>query len=155
MKKPDYAAMYTLRADGRYMGYWRELDKHGKATGQRHAIYDRDPEKLYRKIQEKENPEPVVLSFDAAADAWAEKHWARIGAKTAETYKAPLSRVKGEFSGDAASEVTAQRILGHANVSTTLEIYTDLRKKHEIKNVGKFARSMSKLRAKAEKKNGG
>lgn len=110
MKKPDYAAMYTLRADGRYMGYWRELDKYGEATGKRHAIYDRDPEKLYRKIQEKENPEPVVLSFDAAADAWAEKHWARIGAKTAETYRAPLSRVKSEFSGDAASEVTAQRI---------------------------------------------
>ena len=47
---------------------------------------------------------------------------------------------------------TAQHILGHANVSTTLEIYTELRKKHEKKNVGKFSRSISKL---AKKKSEG
>ena len=47
---------------------------------------------------------------------------------------------------------TAQHILGHANVSTTLEIYTDLRKGHERKNVGKFSRSMKKLAASAGKK---
>ena len=47
---------------------------------------------------------------------------------------------------------TAQHILGHANVATTLEIYTDLRKGHERKNVGKFSRSMKKLQAAAGKK---
>ena len=46
---------------------------------------------------------------------------------------------------------TAQHILGHANVSTTLEIYTDLRKKHETKNVKKFSRSMAKLQSAAAK----
>lgn len=47
---------------------------------------------------------------------------------------------------------TAQHILGHANVSTTLEIYTDLRKQYQKKNVGKFARSMKKLQTDAHKK---
>ena len=44
---------------------------------------------------------------------------------------------------------TAQHILGHANVTTTLEIYTDLRKAHERKNVGLFSDSMKKLQEKA------
>ena len=33
-KKPDYAALFTLRADGRYMGYWKDR------AGKRHAIDD-------------------------------------------------------------------------------------------------------------------
>ena len=71
MKKPKYAAMFTLRADGRYMGYW-----HDKAN-KRHAIYDRDPEVLYNKIHDKENYVPPALTFEAAADAWEKKHWDR------------------------------------------------------------------------------
>lgn len=104
MKKIDYASMFTLRADGRYMGYWHDQQ------GKRHAIYDRDPEKLYAKIRDKENETPPPLSFEAAADAWEAKHWERIGAKTAETYTAPLRRVKDQFADMAAEEVTAQDI---------------------------------------------
>ena len=107
-RKPDYAAMFTLRADGRYQGYWHE--KSGKGKGKRHYIYDRDPERLFFKIQEKENETPPPLSFEAAADAWERKHWERIGAKTAETYAAPLRRVKEQFAGMDAEEVTAQDI---------------------------------------------
>ena len=109
-KKPDYASMFTLRKDGLYMGYWHELDRDGKPTGPRHAVYDRDPEKLYQKIQAKENNAPPVLSFDDVADAWEKKHWDRIGAKTAETYTAPLRRLRDKFSGYAAEEVSAQEI---------------------------------------------
>ena len=61
MKKPDYASMFTLRADGLYMGYWRDLDKDGKPKGKRHAIYDRDPEALYNKIKAKETPGRVLF----------------------------------------------------------------------------------------------
>jgi len=39
---------------------------------------------------------------------------------------------------------TAQHILGHANVSTTMEIYTELRKKQERKGMDKFSRAMSR-----------
>ena len=108
MKKLNFADMFTLRADGRYMGYWHELDKDGKPKGKRHPIYDRDPERLYQKILEHETSSP--LSFEAAADAWEKKHWDRIGAKTAETYSTPLQRVKDKFSGYNADEITAQLI---------------------------------------------
>lgn len=110
MKKVNYASMFTLRKDGRYMGYYHELDRDGKPTGPRHPIYDRDPEKLYRKIQEKESGEAPPLSFEAAADAWERKHWDRIGSKTAETYTAPLRRIRQQFSGMTAEEVSAQDI---------------------------------------------
>lgn len=110
-KKPDYASMFTLRADGRYMGYWHDLDRDSQPTGKRHAIYDRDPEKLFFKIQQKETPgAPKVLTFEAAADAWEKKHWDRIGAKTAETYSAPLRRIKDNFRDTDAADVSAQSI---------------------------------------------
>lgn len=110
MKKPNYAAMFTLRKDGLYMGYWRDPDRDGQPTGKRHAIYDRDPERLYYKIQDKQNAKPAPLTFENIADAWESKHWDRIGNKTAETYSAPLRRIKDQFSGLDADEVTAQGI---------------------------------------------
>ncbi|MBQ6398216.1 MAG: site-specific integrase [Oscillospiraceae bacterium] len=86
------------------MGYWHDKDD------KRHAIYDRDPAKLYAKIQEKQNEAPPVLTFEAAADAWERKHWDRIGSKTAETYAAPLRRIRQQFAGMTAEEVSAQDI---------------------------------------------
>ena len=68
MQKTKYADLFTLRKDGRYQGYWRELDRDGKPTGKRHAICDPDPERLYRRIQEKQ--EPVVRTFRAVAEEW-------------------------------------------------------------------------------------
>lgn len=109
-KKPDYASMFIHRSDGRYMGYWREKDKNGDPKGPRHAVYDRDPEKLYYKIQDKENYVPPALTFEAAADAWDKKHSERISAKTAETYTAPLRRIKDHFRGMDAQEITPQSI---------------------------------------------
>ena len=108
MKKPNYAAMFTLRKDGRYQGYWHEPSTRGK--GKRHAIYDRDPERLYQRIVEKENETPPPLTFEAAADAWEAKHRERCGNKTAETYKAPMQRVRDQFAGLDAEEITAQDI---------------------------------------------
>jgi len=110
MPKLNYAAMFTLRKDGRYQGIWRELDRDGKPTGKRHAICDRDPERLFNRLKEKERNISPPVTFEAAADAWEEKHWERIGSKTAETYVAPLRRVKAQFSEMSASEVTAQEV---------------------------------------------
>jgi integrase len=103
MKKINYASLYTLRKDGRYMGYWH--DKEG-----RHAIYDRDPESLYNRIQEKENHAPEPLTFEQAAKAWEAKHWDYVGEKTIETYAAPLRRVMDQYGEMLAEEVTAQSV---------------------------------------------
>lgn len=103
MKKINYASMFTLRSDGRYMGYWHD------AAG-RHAIYDRDPQRLYERIEEKENETPPPLSFEGAAEAWEAKHLERISHNTAEAYKAPLRRILDRYADLNAEEVTAQSI---------------------------------------------
>ena len=113
MKKPNYAEMFTLRADGRYQGYWHEQSGPGK--GKRHAICDRDPERLFRRIQEKEAEAVAPLSFDAAAEAWEREHLERIGHNTAETYKAPLRRIRDQFSGYGVEEIEAYQIQAFLN----------------------------------------
>ena len=71
-KKIDYASMFTLRADGRYQGYWHELVD-GKPTGPRHTICDRDPEKLFSRIEAKEQPaEEVALHAQKYRRAFAD-----------------------------------------------------------------------------------
>ena len=71
MPRINYAKLYTLRKDGRYMGYWFD------DAGKRHAVYDRDPEQLYRKIQGKQTS-AAALTFNDILDAWVEKHWPTI-----------------------------------------------------------------------------
>lgn len=104
MKKINYASMFTLRKDGLYMGYWHDEKK------KRHAIYGRDPESLYNRIQEKEKHAPAPLTFEQAAAEWEAKHRERIGHNTAETYKAPLRRILDRYADMNAVEVTAQSV---------------------------------------------
>ncbi|MBO7670394.1 MAG: site-specific integrase [Oscillospiraceae bacterium] len=104
-KKIDYASMYTRRKDGLYMGYWR--DEKG-----RHAIYDRDPEKLYQKIREKEAPREKT--FAEVAEEWEDTHVSGLNRGTQATYKAPIQQLKDELGDMPVSEITAvdiQRIM--------------------------------------------
>ena len=67
-KRINYAALYTLRKDGRYMGTYSD------ETG-RHYVYDRDPETLYRKIQDLTVPkEETTPTFGQVADEWEREH---------------------------------------------------------------------------------
>lgn len=102
MKKIDYAALFTLRKDGRYMYRW--TDEQGK----RRAIYDRDPEKLYRKVEKLKNTAPAT--FGRIAEAWKGWQWERIAYKTAEAYTAPLRRIVERWGARDPNEITAQEI---------------------------------------------
>ena len=67
-RKNKYASMFTLRKDGRYQGSYTD------ETG-RHYVYDRDPEVLYRKIQEKmTGREECIPTFKEVADSWERQH---------------------------------------------------------------------------------
>lgn len=99
-KKIDYAALFTLRKDGRYMGYWRDR------AGQRHAVYDRDPEALYNKIQEKENAGPEPVTFRQVAEKWEEDHVSGLARSSQTTYRAPLRELIEEFGDIQISEIT-------------------------------------------------
>lgn len=106
MAKINYAKLYTLRKDGRYQGYWRDAD------GNRHAVYDRDPEKLYLKIQEKEAP-PAALSFEDMLTAWQDKHWRTIAEGTKVSYNPAVKRALELFKGREATSIQPTEIFSH------------------------------------------
>lgn len=98
-KKIDYAALYTLRTDGRYMGYWHDAD------GARHAIYDRDPAALYRKIAEREATGAPSATFGAVAEAWSAQRWEELSYKTVEAYKPVFRRVVERFGARGLGDI--------------------------------------------------
>lgn len=97
MKKVDYSALFTLRSDGRYMGYWR--DKEGK----RHAAYDRDPQSLYKKIKEKEKPSPIT--YQNVAESWSNERFEVLAYKSVEAYKPCLKRIVERFGACSLDEI--------------------------------------------------
>ena len=104
-KKINYAAMFTLRSDGRYMGYWHELDREGNPTGKRHPIYDRDPEQLHRKIQEKERPPRRTLKD--VADEWENIHRDEVTVRTWMNYAPHLADIVSLYGSMAVADITA------------------------------------------------
>ena len=94
MKKEDYAALYTLRKDGRYQGYYRD------AAGKRHVICDRDPAELYRRLLERSGApvkeDPSVRLFSSVASRWEREH----------------RRTEKSSKGHSTGEVTTAAILG-------------------------------------------
>jgi len=96
----NYAAMFTLRSDGRYMGYWH--DEEG-----RHAIYDRDPESLYRKIAEKEAPPDTTPDFSAVAEAWEGEYRESISVRSWNNLRPHYEDIKALYIGRKITEVTA------------------------------------------------
>jgi len=106
-KKIDYGAMFTLRKDGRYQASYSD------ETG-RHYLYDRDPERLWHRLNDP--PEPETVTFERIADDWSRKHWERVGYKTAEAYTAPLRRLKEQFGAVPAEDVTAADISAYLAV---------------------------------------
>lgn len=100
-KRFKYASMFTLRKDGRYQGSYTD------ASG-RHYVYDRDPEKLWHKLND---PRPVeVMLFSQAADSWEREHREGIAYKTAEAYIAPLRRIKDQFGDTPLEDITAASV---------------------------------------------
>lgn len=80
-RKNKYASMFTLRKDGRYQGSYTD------ETG-RHYVYDRDPEVLYRKIQEKmTDREECIPTFKEVADSWERQHRQEITDRTWKNYE--------------------------------------------------------------------
>ena len=105
MKKIDYAALYTLRKDGRYQGSY--TDDKG-----RHYVYDRDPEKLWHKLQRAAAPEPEP-TFGDVAKAWEREHREKITSRTWNNYKPHYEAIIARHGERCTAEVSAQDVLNH------------------------------------------
>ena len=106
-KRIKYADLFTLRKDGRYQGSYTD------ETG-RHYLYDRDPERLYQKLQEAGLPkveEPPT--FREIAEDWEREHREEITSRTWTNYEPHYRDILTRHGGKQVHEVTAQEIINH------------------------------------------
>ena len=105
MAKVNYAKLYTLKPDGRYQGYWRDQD------GKRHALCDRDPERLYHRLEEKQTP--PSLTFAVIADRWYDDSQSIYKPGTWAGYDASYRRAIDLFGDMPAVELNSAHIAAH------------------------------------------
>lgn len=131
----NYGALFTLRSDGRYQGYWHELDRKGEPTGKRHAICDRDPERLFERIREKETPGRRI--FKDLAEQWEGVHREEISDRTWMNYKPHYEDIVAlhgdrplqDFTAfDVTQDLLAAKAAGYSRtvVSTRRSIWTGI-----------------------------
>lgn len=96
-----YEKLFTRRKDGRYVATYME-------DGRQRFLYDKDPERLYNKLEAARNKSP--LTFGEIMEAWREEHSETVGWKTAESYVAPCRRIADVFGDDLPAEITAARL---------------------------------------------
>lgn len=106
-KKINYAEMFTLRKDGRYVATYTD------DTG-RHHIYDRDPERLYNKLRETQQPkEERPLTFRDIAENWEREHREEITQRTWINYDPHYKNLLTRHGEKQIQEVTALEITNH------------------------------------------
>lgn len=104
-KKLDYASLYTLRSDGRYQSWYRDAD------GKRHAVYDRDPARLYQKLEELQKPsEAASVTFADAAEQWRVVRFEQLAFKSVEAYKPVFRRLTARFGQAALGNVETRDV---------------------------------------------
>lgn len=106
-KKLNYAAMFTLRKDGRYQGSY--TDKNG-----RHYVYDRDPERLFHKLQAAAAPEQdAPPTFQDIAEAWEREHREEITPRTWINYEPHYKEILAKHGSKEVAQVTAMDVINH------------------------------------------
>lgn len=106
-KKINYADMFTLRKDGRYQGSY--CDDKG-----RHYVYDRDPEKLYRKLQSlSDSKEKAPPTFREIAEDWERQHREEITQRTWNNYEPHYNAILLKHGNKPIRDVTAMEVVAH------------------------------------------
>lgn len=106
-KKINYAALYTLRKDGRYQGSYTD------ATG-RHYLYDRDPERLWHRLNAPKEEKPLL--FREIAEAWQNDAWEKIRDGTIACYESHYNRAVDRFGDYVAEEIEPHDISTHLQI---------------------------------------
>ncbi len=122
-KKINYAAMFTLRKDGRYQGSYTD------ETG-RHFVYDRDPERLWHKLNDPKEEEPIL--FRDIAEAWQKDAWEKIRDGTKSCYDAPCQRAIDRFGDREAVDIEPHEISTHLQILKAQGLSASTIKKQKV-----------------------
>lgn len=106
-KRINYAQLFTLRKDGRYQAAY--TDDKG-----RHYLYDRDPEQLYKKLQEKTSaPEKSAPTFFEVAENWERDHREEITPRTWKNYEPHYKDALARNGSKKMADVGAVDVIAH------------------------------------------
>lgn len=122
-KKIDYASMFTLRKDGRYQGSY--VDQTG-----RHYVYDRDPERLWHKLNDPKEEKPLL--FKEIAQAWQTESWEKIREGTAASYEAHYNRAIDRLGNVPAVDIEPHDIATHLQILKTKGLSASTIKKQRV-----------------------
>lgn len=109
-KKINYADLFTLRKDGRYQGSYTD-------SSGRHYVYDRDPQRLWQKLQDISNPKEPT--FREVAEAWERQHREEITVGTWKNYAPHYADILHRHGNKAVSQVTALDVINHLTAVKT------------------------------------
>lgn len=122
-KKPNYAAMFTLRSDGRYMTTCI-------INGKRKYLYDRDPEALYHKLNAPQEEKPLL--FREIALAWQNDTWEKLREGTIACYDSHFNRAIERFGDYVAAEIEPHEISTHLQILKSQGLAASTIKKQRV-----------------------
>lgn len=103
MKKQDYAKLFRQRTDGRYIGKYKDL------SGKWHSISDKDPERLYEKIENAKKPRNIT--FADAAGAWESVYRESCNPRTWMNYKPHLEDIVARYGEQNLSDFAGAAVI--------------------------------------------
>lgn len=107
-RKINYAEMFTLRKDGRYMARFEDCN------GNKRCLYDRDPQALYKKVQEAKNEAPPAeKTVKQVAAEWERLHREEITQRTWNNYLPHYEDILHRHGAKGISELTALDVTNH------------------------------------------
>lgn len=109
MAKINYAKLYTLQKDGRYHSKYRD------PSGRWKSIADKDPERLYFRIQELTSPKAVT--FADVAEDWERVHREEVGEKTWYNYKPHVEDIVKKHGETSVEDISALDVINDLKVA--------------------------------------
>lgn len=103
MKKQDYAKLFRQREDGRYIGKYK--DENGKW----HSLSDKDPERLYEKLENAKRPRAVT--FADAAGAWESLYRESCNPRTWTNYRPHYEDMLSRYGSINVGDITGQIVV--------------------------------------------
>lgn len=103
MKKTDYAKLFIKRKDGRYQTNYKDL------SGKWHTISDKDPERLYEKLEEAKKPRQVT--FEQAAEAWQTEYRESCNPRTWNNYKPHYEDIVSQYGDIPVTEIAGINVI--------------------------------------------